>query len=201
MKSAPKKYGKELSAKTLSDLRKEKGLSQEEVAKHLHLSRSTIVKMETARQDIRVEYLFEFAQFFGTTADYILGLTNVRRAPKTLPACDELGLSDMATVKLEELGERRSRILSKLVEHDLFETLLQFAENAIFTPEPSPRDESVDMKELTALAKSAGCDLIPSRTKRSYDLYMASMVLQAIIEDVSDNAFPYSTDIDLENGG
>ena len=201
MKSAPKKYGKELSAATLSELRKEKGISQQEVADRLLLSRSTIVKMETARQDLRADHLFEFAQLYGTTTDYILGLTMVRRAPETLPACDELGLSDTATVKLEELGERCSRVLSKLIEHDLFETLLQYVENAVLTPEPGPHDDVADMKALTALAKNAGYALIPSGMKKPYELYMASMTLQAIIEDVSNNFYPVGTGTDTEDEG
>ncbi len=194
-KKAPKKYGKEKCAEQLRNLRKEKEVTQEEVAAFLHLSRSTIVKMETANQDIKAEYLFKLAQYYGTTADYILGLTEVRRAAETLPACDELGLSDTATVKLEEMREREllGRVLSKLIEHDLFETMLWYIENAILSSEPSPCSATVDKENLTASAKAAGYSLIPSEAKKSYELYMASMTLQAIIADVSDSFFPSST--------
>ena len=201
MKKAPKKQGKETPAERLRSLRKEKGATQEEVANLLHLSRSTIVKMETAHQDIKADYLQSLAEFYGTSTDYILCLTHVCRAPETLHACDELGLSDTATVKLGELGERCSRVLSKLIEHDDFETLLWYAENAILTPEPGPYDEVADRKELTMLAKNAGYALIPSEMKKPYALYMASMTLQAIIEDVSNNFYPVGMEIDTEDEG
>lgn len=203
MEKAPKKQGKEISAERLRSLREEKGITQEEIAKLLHLSRSTIVKMETAHQDIKPGHLQNLARFYETSADYILGLTEVRRAAETLPACDELGLSDSATIKLKHLKENplHGRILSKLIEHDLFKTFLWYAENTILASGPSSHAQVADTKELTVLAKNAGYSLISSEAKKSYDLYMASLILQTIIADVSDDFFPYSTGIELENGG
>lgn len=200
MKKAPKKQGTEISAERLRSLREEKGVTQEDVAKLLHLSRSTIVKMETAHQDIKADYLQSLAQFYGTSTDFILGLTEVRRSAETLPACDELGLSDRATAKLERMREKQlhGRVLSKLIEHDLFETLLWYAENAILAPEPGPHDEDADRKGLAILAKNAGYSLIPSERKKAYELYMASMTLQAILADVLDNFYPVSIEPDSE---
>ena len=192
MRKTPKKYDKGVCAERLRSLREEKGSTQEEIAKRLNLSRSTIVKMETGRQDIRPDYLHSLAQFYGPTADYILGLTEVRRSAETLPACDELGISDTATVKLEEMRERQRRVLSKLIEHDFFETMLGYAENTILAFEPEEHSTAGDVKGLTAAAAKAGYSLIPSTAKKSYELYMASLTLQAIIADVSDH-YPVDT--------
>lgn len=200
VKKAPKKQGKEISAERLRSLREEKGATQEEVAKLLNLSRSTIVKMETAHQDIKTGYLQSLAQFYETSTDYILGLTEVRRSPETLPACDELGISDAATAKLEMMKDYplHGRVLSKLIEHDDFETLLRRIESAILSFEPGSHGSDVDMKSLTASAKGAGYALIPDRQKKSYELYMASMTLQAILTDVLDNFYPVSIEPDAE---
>lgn len=43
---APKKYDKSKMLKNLHDLRIEKGKTQEDVANHLHISRTTMVKIE-----------------------------------------------------------------------------------------------------------------------------------------------------------
>ncbi len=201
MKRAPKKYDKGVCAERLRALREEKGLTQEALAKSLPVSRSTIVKMETGRQDIKPDYLHSLAQFYGTTTDYILGLTEVRRSAETLPACDELGISDTATAKLEEMRERQryGRVLSKLIEHDFFEELLRHAENATLSFEPVQPNGDGDLKSLTALAKKTGYSLIPSMEKKSYELYMAAMTLQAIIADVLDHLYPVDTSIEAED--
>ena len=93
---APNYHGIETSGERLRVLREEKGLTQDQVAKNLNLSRSVVVKLENNRQELKSSLLCSFAEYYSTTADYILGLSNARRAVETLPACDELGLSDDA---------------------------------------------------------------------------------------------------------
>lgn len=65
----------ELGAK-LAQLRKEKGLSQEELAKILHLNQSTIAYYETGKKRPSYEVLQELASFFNVSVDYLLGRTD-----------------------------------------------------------------------------------------------------------------------------
>lgn len=59
---------------TLKKLRKEKKLSQEQVAKRLNLTKSSISGYENNVITPSLEILKEFAILFNTSADYLLGL-------------------------------------------------------------------------------------------------------------------------------
>ena len=59
---------------TLKNLRKKKNLSQEQVAKRLNLTKSSISGYENNGITPSLEILKEFAILFNTSADYLLGL-------------------------------------------------------------------------------------------------------------------------------
>ena len=59
---------------TLKNLRKKKNLSQEQVAKRLNLTKSSIGGYENNIITPSLEILKEFAILFNTSADYLLGL-------------------------------------------------------------------------------------------------------------------------------
>lgn len=54
-------------------LREKSGLSQKELAEKINVSRSTIAGYETGKTFPSVEVIIKYADFFGTTTDYILG--------------------------------------------------------------------------------------------------------------------------------
>lgn len=60
----------------LKDLREDKDLYQKDVAKVLNISQTTYSKYELEKINIPVESLRTLAIFFGTSTDFILGLTN-----------------------------------------------------------------------------------------------------------------------------
>ena len=60
--------------KKIKELRIEKGLSQEQLAKKLNISRSALALYETAKRQVPNELLPEIASFFNVTIDYIFGL-------------------------------------------------------------------------------------------------------------------------------
>jgi transcriptional regulator with XRE-family HTH domain len=208
MEIAPEKYGKKydraICAERLKALREEKGKTQEEVASHLLVSRTAVVKMENAQQDIKPDYLYTLAQYYGTTTDYILGLTAVRRAGDTLPACDELGLSDDATVKLQTLNGKRSynRVISRLIEHDWFEDFVRKIRDAILYTVPTfQRPEGTASPDLTSSAKKAGYELIPAVTYKDYNFFLASEILKIMISNISDSFYPSEDDAQHETEG
>lgn len=57
----------------LKSLRKEKGLSQEEVAEHLNVSRQTISKYELGDATPDLKKLTEITKLFNVSYDYLLG--------------------------------------------------------------------------------------------------------------------------------
>ena len=56
----------------LQELRKQKSLTQEELAKALHVSRAAVSKWESGRGYPNIDSLKDIAQFFGVTVDELL---------------------------------------------------------------------------------------------------------------------------------
>lgn len=57
----------------LKKLRRQKKLTQEQVANYLHVSTSTYGLWEQGRNEPDIKRLQELADFFGVTVDYLLG--------------------------------------------------------------------------------------------------------------------------------
>ena len=60
----------------LTMIREKKELSQREVAKILHVSKSTYARWETGEQVISLNHLNDFCKYFKVTMDYVLNLSN-----------------------------------------------------------------------------------------------------------------------------
>ena len=63
----------------LRDLREDADLNQTQVAAYLGMSQTGYSKYETGENDIPTEVLIRLARFYGTSTDYLLGLTNSRK--------------------------------------------------------------------------------------------------------------------------
>ena len=88
----------DLTNQRIKELRKEKGLTQEELAGKLHVSRQIISYYETNRMP-SVDDLVFLAKEFGTTTDYLLGLTGAKTTDKDVAfICNYTGLNE-ETVK------------------------------------------------------------------------------------------------------
>ena len=62
----------------LKDLREDKDLFQEDIAKILKTTQSQYSRYESGLRYIPVYHLETLAKFYNTSTDYILGLTNVK---------------------------------------------------------------------------------------------------------------------------
>ena len=68
----------------LAELREDRGLTQRELSKQLHISSSTISAYETGSRLPSIETVFVFAKFYDVTTDYLLGLTDNSVSPSVL---------------------------------------------------------------------------------------------------------------------
>lgn len=66
-----------ITGERIKELREEKGMTQDELARELHISREALANFET-RRGIAEDRLQDIADYFNTTVDYLLGNTNVR---------------------------------------------------------------------------------------------------------------------------
>ncbi len=64
----------------IRDLREDKDLSQTKLAKILGMSQTGYSKYETGENDIPTTILIKLALFHDTSVDYILGLTDQKKA-------------------------------------------------------------------------------------------------------------------------
>ena len=67
MKMNPKETGKRIQL-----LRKQKGLSQEELADKLNVSSNTVAKIECGLRRPSVDFVVDLVNFFDTTVDHII---------------------------------------------------------------------------------------------------------------------------------
>lgn len=66
----------------IRQLREDNDLTQQTVADHLYCDQSLYSKYERGIRDIPVVILVKLAKFYGTSTDYILGLTDVKEPYK-----------------------------------------------------------------------------------------------------------------------
>ncbi|WP_297425834.1 helix-turn-helix domain-containing protein [Clostridium sp.] len=62
----------------LTLLRKERNLTQEELADKLHVSRSGYAHYEAGDRKPSIDILIIIADFYGTSLDYLMGRTHIR---------------------------------------------------------------------------------------------------------------------------
>ncbi len=106
----------------LKDLRVERGLTLEQLAEQTNLSKSALGSYEAADfKDISHYALIKLAQFYGVTADYLLGLSEVKRHPNADLA--DLRLSD-GMIDLLKSGRVDNSLLCELAAHPDFPRLM-----------------------------------------------------------------------------
>lgn len=62
----------------IRDLREDKDLTQEQLAKLLNVSQTTYSRYESGNLDIPSQSLVKLAQYYSTSVDYLLNLTDNR---------------------------------------------------------------------------------------------------------------------------
>lgn len=65
-------YNQKESGKRIAKLRKERGLTQDQLAEKLNISTSNLGKLERGLQGVSIDLLVEISCFFGVSIDYIL---------------------------------------------------------------------------------------------------------------------------------
>ena len=60
----------------IRDLREDKNMSQKEIAKILGIQQNSYSQIENEINNIQTDHLIKLAQFYNTSVDYILNLTN-----------------------------------------------------------------------------------------------------------------------------
>lgn len=73
-----------MSMNKLKELRKEKGLTQQELAEVLGVTKLTIANWENGKHELKIGVAEELAEFFGVQFQYLLGLTDIKTAQEEI---------------------------------------------------------------------------------------------------------------------
>lgn len=93
-------------AQRLKVLRKERGITQQQLADGVGISKGGLSYYENAGRTPDISILERFADYFGVTTDYLLGRTNAQTQKAKLQAvCNHTGLSDKSVNLLSNLKE------------------------------------------------------------------------------------------------
>lgn len=63
----------------LKDIREDMDITQREIAEYLHIKQNTYSQYENGQRGLPVDVLIKLAEFFCTSTDYILGLTDNKK--------------------------------------------------------------------------------------------------------------------------
>lgn len=103
-------------AKRLAQLRQEKGLTQQKLADILKCSKSTISLYETGDTVPDAKNIVGLCDVFGVSCDYLLCQTDYRRPENERLTVEEMGYSEKAAQKLNDLDLFKVRDKSTHVE-------------------------------------------------------------------------------------
>lgn len=96
----------------LKQLRQEKGINQEVLAKILGLEIAGISKLETERVPLKDEYIIKLSDYFGVSTDYLLGKSDIRNYNDINFSKEDI---DFAR-KIKPLSEEHKMILKKFID-------------------------------------------------------------------------------------
>lgn len=96
----------------IKQLRNEKDIKQDVLAKLLGLEVAGISKLETGRVPLKDEYIVKLAEYFNVSTDYLLGKSDIRNSEKI--NIDEAEVSFLTGVK--GLNETNKMIIKNTLE-------------------------------------------------------------------------------------
>lgn len=120
----------------LKELREKHGMSQQQLADELSISRSTIGNYELGSREPSFEVLEEFADLFNVDMNYLIGKSSIERK---VPLSSESENSSLFTGK-EPMTDREERMLSnfRLLSNEMQDKLLDLTEATAKSTQQNP---------------------------------------------------------------
>ena len=99
----------------IKQLRAEKNINQEVLAKLLGLEVAGVSKLETGRVPLKDDYIIKLSEYFQVSIDYLLGKTDVRQ-PISQEAFEKNLLSSKFAEKYNKLTKEQRKTIDSLFE-------------------------------------------------------------------------------------
>lgn len=154
----------EIIAKRLSELRKEKGVKQDEIAELLNVKRATVANYETGKRAPDYETIIKLADYYGVSCDYILrGVTsefaNIHSTTglsgraieilKDMNEIEDIDFLNLINYLIEETNFKKYDEESYKIEQSLIYKLIQY----LFYASPKNNKEYVVTSEGNVIPK------------------------------------------------
>ena len=92
-------------SKRLKNLRTERDISQEDLARLLNISRTSVTNYELGRNEASAQVLNKLATIFNCSIDYLLGKTDIRNAGEQIDDILNEAMIGMSKKDYEQLTE------------------------------------------------------------------------------------------------
>lgn len=114
------KPAREILAARLIELREERGLTQQELADKLNITRQSLSLYERAERTINIDLLLEISKVFDVSADYLLGVSGNKTTDDNIQnICKYTGISEETVRKIsKEYDSNLRNVLDFIVEGD-----------------------------------------------------------------------------------
>ncbi len=137
----------------LKKLRKEKGLSQEELANLLYVTRQSVSQWENDKTMPSVDLLVKLSEIFDTTVDALLGKPETDEAPQPIASAPILNdKKAIWRVMRYRWASTRNTLGSLALHAAAFGLLVLFLHNSLFSEELAAHEYTLHITDLTDLA-------------------------------------------------
>ena len=103
--------------KNLKKLRKEKGVSQKQLADVVSVSQQSINKYENHNIEPDIDTLIKMADYFETSVDYIIGHSNIRRKIEVVSSYD-LNIEEAKLIEnYRNLSNKQRKSIGLVIEN------------------------------------------------------------------------------------
>lgn len=93
----------------IKQLRNEKNINQDVLARLLGLEVAGISKLETGRVPLKDEYIIKLAEYFNVSTDYLLGKTDIRNPGRQIDDVLNEAMIGMSKEDYEKLTETQKK--------------------------------------------------------------------------------------------
>ena len=99
----------------LKDVREDKDLKQEDIAKYLNISRQYYSRYELEQVEMPIRHYKKLAEYYNVSIDYLCGITNTKKALK-LTEKKELTTKQLALLDKYEKNKELQKAIDKLLD-------------------------------------------------------------------------------------
>lgn len=119
----------------LLNLREERGETQDQLAKAVGITRQSLSRYETNERTPNIELIYNIAKHYEVSADYLLGLSDVKSLDNRVQAaCEVTGLNDDSVITLSKISKdtfndchedlKRDDIINACITHPMFSAVI-----------------------------------------------------------------------------